>query len=180
MSATSVTSSESRWLDIYSDEYWKVKKAKLDDIADPGEKFEALIKITDDALGSFPFCVLKGLTEDPKYKAALQSQTELGQLTPLYVPCASILIDRCIQLTAATMNGVRGLGVTNRCHRPDIYMQNKIHHVLAEIFESENFAGAPVATANGLLYPLTRKMVQLNGYQHGDCPCATRLRKQFP
>ncbi len=153
-------------------ELWDARKKMLERTRDPVEKFKLFDQITDEALGSVAFAVLKKLAKDSTFsQCTTETHFTLGVLQFQYISDILTIIQRCIQLSEETIKPYAGESrLWSVCHHPDTYVQAKIFQRLYRTILTENFANS--SRQNHPLRSLNEKMWELQSFNHGsNCPC---------
>lgn len=168
-----------RLVNIHSDEFWNAKKAQLDAIANPRDKFQAFDKITDEILlESTSFFMLTATASDPRYKETLKMPRPFWVLTERIVDSSLSLINRCKQLSEHVMKDVGSRAVSDLCGHPTTYIYTKMARVMSRIFLSENYMFTSNPTHG--LKPLHDQTWDLLEYNHANlCSCNKHLSERF-
>jgi len=157
-------------------------KKTLDMISDPAEKFKAFDQLTDRALTSTSFTVLKELATDPDFSvSATKPYMTLGPIGPKYISNILDTIANCKELSETMMKSLEPTGkyqLRSICSQIDTYIDNKIFKVLNRIILSKNFANS--AETNHPLHALYNEMWKLQAYIHGkQCPCYDHIQSRL-
>ncbi len=157
-------------------ELWDARKKMLERTCDPVEKFKLFDQITNEALGSVSFAVLKKLAKDPTFsQCARESYFTLVVLRFQYISDILTIVQRCIQLSEETIKPyVEESRLWSICHHPKTYIQAKIFQMLYRTILTENFANS--SRQGHPLYSLNEKMWELQSFNHGsNCPCYAQV-----